>query len=43
MNSFFRYLGVSIQIFVLGELLFLTLIAMYSLQVGAKVFKYAQF
>ena len=41
--AIFRKLGLAVQILVLGELLFLAVNALYAMQTGARVFKYAQF
>jgi hypothetical protein len=43
MSRLGRFLGVMIQILVLGELLFIALTQMVALRVAARVFQYAEF
>ena len=43
LRGFFRVLGMAVQIFVLGELLFLAVATLYSMQTDSHVFRYAGF
>ena len=43
LRGFFRGLGIAVQIFVLGELLFVALATLYSMQKDSHVFRYAGF
>jgi hypothetical protein len=43
MNRFARWLGVAIQLLVLGELLFVAVSQMYIAETGARIFRYAGF
>lgn len=38
-----HFAGVVVQVVVLSQLLFLSILVLYSLQVGARIFRYAQF
>ncbi len=43
MRRFARWLGVAIQLLVLGQLLFVAVSQMYVVQTGARIFRYAGF
>lgn len=43
LSVFFRALGTTIRVIVLGELLFIALVTLYSMQTNSHIFRYAGF